>query len=154
MNRDLELASNLARRIGDQERDECVETLNAHHALGRLSPAELDRRQDLAMVSVTHYDLLSLISDLPALSPAGPTSPWSASGGSARVRKIVDEVSTTAICAVPVLGSAWFFSYSLNYDNLGTFFGTVWGGVVGYGARVIISKRMDSKRTRSDKNGS
>lgn len=52
-------------RIGDVERDECVNELNEHHARGRLSVEELDRRQRAALAAVTDADLSDLLVDLP-----------------------------------------------------------------------------------------
>src|SRR5215213_7130431 len=60
----------LAVRIGDEERDACVNALNAHHAHGRLSVDELDRRQRAALAAVTDADLSTLLVDLPSARPA------------------------------------------------------------------------------------
>jgi hypothetical protein len=70
----------LAVRIGDQERDACVNALNAHHAHGRLSVDELDRRQRAAWAAVTDADLSTLLADLPsgpsARTPEGASEDW------------------------------------------------------------------------------
>jgi len=67
-------------RIGDQERDECVNALNEHHARGRLSVDELDRRQRAALVAVTDADLAALLVDLPGAayerSPVVAAEDW------------------------------------------------------------------------------
>lgn len=52
-------------RIGDAERDECISALCEHHAWGRLSVDELDRRQTAALTAVSAADLAVLLSDLP-----------------------------------------------------------------------------------------
>ena len=52
-------------RIGDAERDECVEALTEHHVRGRLSAEELDRRQGAALTALTAADLAALLVDLP-----------------------------------------------------------------------------------------
>ena len=63
-------------RIGDAERDECMETLTEHHVRGRLTVEELDRRQRAALVAVTEADLAALLTDLP-----GGASTWRPVGG-------------------------------------------------------------------------
>jgi hypothetical protein len=52
-------------RVGDSDRDECVEALTEHHVHGRLSVDELDRRHRAALVAVTEADLAALLADLP-----------------------------------------------------------------------------------------
>jgi hypothetical protein len=58
----------LAVRIGDAERDICLEALGEHHAHGRLTADELDKRQRVALAAVTEADLAALLSDLPSES--------------------------------------------------------------------------------------
>ena len=53
-------------RIGDAERDTCLEALGEHHAHGRLTADELERRQQAALTAVTEADVAALLSDLPA----------------------------------------------------------------------------------------
>jgi hypothetical protein len=55
----------LAFRIGDAERDECMETLTEHHVRGRLPVEELDRRHRAALKAETDAELASLLVDLP-----------------------------------------------------------------------------------------
>ena len=52
-------------RVGDAERDACIDTLTDHHLHGRLPVEELDRRQRAALNAVTAADLAALIADLP-----------------------------------------------------------------------------------------
>jgi len=68
----------LAVRIGDAERDSCLEALTKHHTHGRLTADELDLRQRAALTAVTDADLAALLADLPGkrasarvLSPTG-----------------------------------------------------------------------------------
>src|SRR4051794_32382258 len=63
----------IAVRIGDEERDDCVNALNEHHARGRLSVEELDRRLRAALEAVTDADLSALLLDLP--HPTSPRTP-------------------------------------------------------------------------------
>jgi hypothetical protein len=52
-------------RVGNDERDACVEKLIDHHLRGCLSAEELDRRQRAALNAVTAADLAGLVADLP-----------------------------------------------------------------------------------------
>lgn len=54
-------------RVGDTEREAVLDALGEHHARGRLSVEELDRRQEAALVAVTHADLAALLADLPPI---------------------------------------------------------------------------------------
>lgn len=70
-------------RIGDAERDACVDVLAEHHVRGRLTLDELDRRQRLALTASTEDDLAVLLLDLPAEptsagSTRSPRSTWRA----------------------------------------------------------------------------
>ena len=79
-------------RIGDEERDACVNALNEHHAHGRLSVDELDRRQRAALSAVTDADLSTLLMDLPhapsARTPAGATEDWWSSDPAVRAGRM------------------------------------------------------------------
>lgn len=57
-------------RIGDAEREAVLDALGDHHAKGRLSVAELDRRQRAALAAETQMDLASLLADLPDTASA------------------------------------------------------------------------------------
>jgi hypothetical protein len=58
-------------RIGDEEREACLEALTEHHLRGRLSAEEFDRRQRAALEALTAADLARLVADLPS-SARGP----------------------------------------------------------------------------------
>jgi hypothetical protein len=59
-------------RIGDADREECLDALSDHHVWGRLTLDELDRRQRAALTAVTRDDLAGLLADLPSgTSPSG-----------------------------------------------------------------------------------
>lgn len=60
-----DLNQHAAVRIGDAERDECLDTLAEHHVRGRLSVEEFERRQQAALTALTHADLAALLADLP-----------------------------------------------------------------------------------------
>jgi hypothetical protein len=59
-------------RVGDDERDDCIEALAEHHVRGRLTVEELDRRQRAALTATTEADLAVLLLDLPAEPTSGP----------------------------------------------------------------------------------
>lgn len=53
-------------RIGDEEREACLDALTEHHVRGRLSAEEFDRRQRAALEASTAADLGRLLADLPS----------------------------------------------------------------------------------------
>lgn len=79
-------------RVGDVERDDCIELLAEHHVRGRLSVDELDRRQRAALTATTEADLVALLLDLPA-EPASAPPRWRSlaarAWGSRAVRVVV-----------------------------------------------------------------
>ena len=56
-------------RIGDQERDEALDTLGEHFAAGRLSREEFDERAEQAIGARFDRDLAALFRDLPDRRP-------------------------------------------------------------------------------------
>lgn len=60
-------------RVGDQEREACVEDLRTHFAVGRLTLDEFEERTASALSARIQADLGALTADLPALrrQPAG-----------------------------------------------------------------------------------
>lgn len=69
-NRNRAAALALAERVGDADRNECVEVLTRARALGTLSADEFEERVDRAWRSRVRADLDVLTVDLPA--PAKP----------------------------------------------------------------------------------
>lgn len=70
MDTDANVMGFFFRRVGDAERDGCVELLVEHFLRGRLSAEELDRRQDAALRATTAVELAGLVADLPHPVPA------------------------------------------------------------------------------------
>ncbi len=66
--------SPVPQRIGDVERDQAVEYLREHLALGRIDQAEFDERLDVALTARFADDLTPLFADLPAPKPGRPTA--------------------------------------------------------------------------------
>lgn len=54
-----------ALRVGDAERDTCIDDLQFHYGQGRLDDAELSGRLDQALAARTDADLAALVADLP-----------------------------------------------------------------------------------------
>lgn len=123
----------LSERVGDAERDQVLAELNGHHAHGRLSAEELERRQVLALNAVTRYDVLRLVADLP----------HSTHGSSQRIPDVHQPLPVAAVArragvaaatASPVIAAGWWMGY-LNQYAQGVevgFTATVVGGAVGY----------------------
>jgi Domain of unknown function (DUF1707) len=69
-------------RASDADRDAALADLSAHFQAGRLTSDELDERTGQALAARTVGDLRDLMTDLPALRPAGPAQgpaparPW------------------------------------------------------------------------------
>lgn len=146
--RDTLALSSLTERVGDSERDAVVGELNGHHAHGRLSGDELDRRQGLALTAVTRYDLLVLVSDLPGSDRALVDEPDSARR--ARRRELQRDAAAKGVrgvaLATPVVGAGWAIGLFTQYSSgmeVG-FWATVVGGTVGYAthaARTRLGRR-------------
>ncbi|MGO1973240.1 MAG: DUF1707 SHOCT-like domain-containing protein [Propionibacteriaceae bacterium] len=115
------------RRIGDAERDRCVEDLSASFTAGRLTQGEFERRSLLAFEAATVSDLAVLTEDL---TEAQPSSDIAAKSSSADlVLRRADLAKTgfflTAVGAVTFIATTgdidvWFGWW---------FFGAVTGGV-------------------------
>ncbi|MBA2282952.1 MAG: DUF1707 domain-containing protein [Actinomycetota bacterium] len=62
-------------RVGDQEREACVEDLRTHFAVGRLTLDEFEERTTSALAARVQADLANLTADLPALRRAPSGAP-------------------------------------------------------------------------------
>ena len=65
--------SDVPQRIGDAERDQAVQELQAHHAAGRLDLVEFEERMQAALQARTVQDLIPLFHDLPRADAPGQT---------------------------------------------------------------------------------
>lgn len=128
--------SSLTERIGDAERDALIAELNGHHAHGRLTGEELDRRQGLALTAVTRYDLMVLVTDLPGSdrSVLRPDDPARHARRRDLRRAAVRRSARGIVLAVPVVTTGWVIGLSTQYaDGVEVgFWATVIGGAVGY----------------------
>jgi hypothetical protein len=59
-------------RVGDRERAAAADRLSAHHAAGRLTVEELERRLERASAAVFDHDLRAVEVDLPPLTTSTP----------------------------------------------------------------------------------
>lgn len=143
--------SSLLERVGDEERDACISMLNGHQARGRLSLEELDRRQDLALVAVTRYDLMVLVADLPGVGAAMESTSARATWASPELWSTAAKATTVgALSAVPVVLSAWLSVSIWEWDNAGAFYGALMGGAAGYGTYAGKARLRALLRRRSD----
>jgi hypothetical protein len=59
-------------RVGDRERAAAADRLSAHHAAGRLTVEELERRLERVSAAVFDHDLRAVEADLPPLAASTP----------------------------------------------------------------------------------
>jgi hypothetical protein len=74
-------------RVGDRERTAAAERLSAHHAAGRLSVDELERRLERATAAVFAHDLDAVEADLPPLAGDRRWRPSPEAAGALRWRR-------------------------------------------------------------------
>jgi hypothetical protein len=131
-------------RIGDHEREACIEKLTENYVRGRLTVEELNRRQDQALEAVTAADLATLVADLPAGTPTTTTL----SSGSTRTafwpasrRACAAKLAT--MCGVPatiVTGGALVAAYADGASDISQFSWAVGVGMAGYLTHWVVTK--------------
>ena len=133
-------------RIGDEERDACVNALNEHHARGRLSVDELDRRQRAALSAVTDADLSTLLADLPhapsARTPGGDTEDWWSLDPAVRAGRIA---RWTAVPLSLVVGGVTVAS-AVNYSDERNFVVGFAATGFGYLTHLVMARRSGQHR--------
>ncbi len=131
-------------RIGDDEREACIERLTDSYVRGRLSTDELDRRQRDALQAVTSADLAGLVADLPAgKSPllsfaSGPTSDAPSPAPSRNVA-----LKAAAMVGVPatfVTGGVVVAAYADGASDVSQFSWAVAMGAAGYLTHWVVAK--------------
>ena len=133
-------------RVGDAERDACIELLTEHHVRGRLSVEEFERRQSAALNAVTVADLAALVADLPGAAlplgqPLGQRSAPGNHGPEAALLAVSPSARTAALRAGPaalVVAASAVLAASLPSE--GMFAGMVATGVIGYAAHSITAR--------------
>lgn len=118
--------SPVQRRIGDAERDGCVEDLSASFGAGRLTQGEFERRSLLAFEAATVSDLAVLTEDL---TEAQPSSDVAAKSSSTDLVLRRADIAKVAIF-LTVVGVVTFIATNGDMETwLGWwFFGAVTGG--------------------------
>ena len=133
-------------RIGDEERDACVNALNEHHAHGRLSVDELDRRQRAALSAVTDADLSTLLADLPhapsARTPAGDTEDWWSLDPAVRAGRMA---RWAAVPLSLVVGGVTVAS-AVNYSDERNFVVGFAATGLGYLTHLVLARRTGQRR--------
>jgi hypothetical protein len=130
-------------RVGNDERDACVQKLIDHHLRGRLSADELDRRQHAALNATTAADLAALIADLPI--DIGSVDQSASSRSRRRSSAAMSPARRAAVWGGPpvVLLSAATIaaSYESYYYNSEEIFATALAaGVVGYVTHWVVAR--------------
>nr|WP_300051006.1 DUF1707 domain-containing protein [uncultured Nocardioides sp.] len=130
-------------RIGDQERDACVDALNEHHARGRLSVDELDRRQRLALAAITDADLSALLLDLPhptsARTPVVVAEDWWSLDPKVRAGRM----ARWAAAPFSLVVGGVLVASTVNYSEERQFVAGFTAAGVGYVTHLVLSRRPD-----------
>ena len=128
-------------RIGDEERDECVDALNEHHARGRLSVDELDRRQRAALDAVTDADLSALLLDLPHTTglrtPVAAAQDWWSLDPKVRAGRM----ARWAAAPFSLVVGGVVVASTVNYDDERNFVTGFAAAGLGYVTHVVLSRR-------------
>lgn len=125
-------------RVGNDERDACVEKLIDHHLRGRLSAEELDRRQRAALNASTAADLAALIADLPLDTAAVDQSKSGRSvrRSSARTAAVWGGPPVVLLSTATIAAS--FESYYYHSEDI--FVTSLVAGVVGYVTHWVVAR--------------
>ncbi len=118
-------------RVGDAERDACLEALVEHHVRGRLSVEEFEHRQRSALDAVTHADLAGLVADLPA--EARLREPVPAGGSSLQAAGLWAGPPAVIVAASTVMAA------SLSSHQM--FGGFLVASAMGYAAHWLVSRQ-------------
>lgn len=133
-------------RIGDQERDACVDALNEHHARGRLSVDELDRRQRAALAAVTDADLSALLLDLPhatsARAPVVAAEDWWSLDPKVRAGRM----ARWAAAPFSLVAGGVMVASTVNYSEERQFVAGFAAAGLGYVTHLVLSRRPGQRR--------
>ena len=128
-------------RIGDNEREACVDALTEHHLRGRLSVEEFDRRQRAALEAVTAADVRRLVADLPPSAKGSQRPPRIPARGQVDARTAalwaappVVIVSSAAVTSTVIADAAGMAS------TPGVFWVSALTGAVGYATHWAVSR--------------
>lgn len=116
-------------RVGDAEREGCVQALIEHHVAGALTVDELTERQSLAYGATTVGQLRALTADLPSSRRHRGVSPAGIHRGALSAARIAPSLAPPlAIIGFPAAANQLL---GLHYDDRGYAF-AVATGLVGY----------------------
>lgn len=141
-------------RIGDAERDACIELLAEHHARGRLTADELDRRQNAALTAVTGADLAALVADLPAVRPGQPmlVQPPRSATALSHAPAVARRVGRRLVAPVFVVTGGVLVAWNSPMNDPEQFsFGAI-AALLGY-AGGYAARWLDQRRTRAGRDG-
>lgn len=131
-------------RVGDAEREAVLDALSEHHAKGRLTVEELDRRQHAALAAETWADLDALLTDLPAIATQTPNAEAdrpatsTTSAGREEMRALVTWGPPTAV----TLGAAgWVATAGPFPDDSTKFLMAIGMATVGFVSHWWVSRR-------------
>ena len=128
-------------RIGDVERDVCVERLIENYVRGRLSAEELDRRQREALESVTAADLAGLVADLPVTEPrGGPKARRLHVSGSSGSDRAVKVAAALGVPVTFVTGGVVVAAYANGASDVSQFSWAVAMGMAGYLTHWVVAR--------------
>lgn len=133
-------------RIGDAEREAVLDALGEHHAKGRLTVEELDRRQRAALTAESQKDLAGLLADLPEIAPPHASS---ASESSSRRLKLSQREEIHALvrwappAVVTTAAATWVATSGPFPDDSSQFVMAMGMAVVGFISSWWVSKRRD-----------
>jgi hypothetical protein len=132
-------------RVGDEERNGCVEVLVEHHIQGRLTLEEFEQRHQAAAQAKTFADLAVLVADLPGASLASvPARPTASSAGAGwwdlepreRARQMAVWAAPPATLVTGAVLSAAFVSPQ---DDVSQFACALATGILGYATHWVPS---------------
>ena len=127
------------RRVGDAERDRCVDELSRSFGAGRLTPYEFERRSQMALEAATASDLEMLTQDL---ADAEPTSDVAATTSSpALVLRHIDVAKVVLFLAV--VGAIAFIG---SEGDMGVWLGWWLFGAASGGAGVLLARGRRNSR--------
>jgi hypothetical protein len=127
-------------RIGDEERDACVDALTEHHLRGRLSAEEFDRRQQAALEASTAADLGRLVADLPTPTAEPQRVPRTPAAGFDLRRAALWAAPPVAIASSAAITSTVIADAAGMATTPGVFWVSAFTGAVGYATHWALSR--------------
>lgn len=127
------------RRIGDAERDRCIEDLSANFSAGRMTQEEFERRSLLAFEAATESDLAALTEDLTETHPSSDIAAKPSSA--ALVLRVADIVKVAIFLAI--IGAVTFIG---SEADMGAWIGWWLFGTATGGAGALLARGRQRSR--------